>query len=77
VPIFGCKASRARPTSLAVAAFASRQNATATRSAVRDGHPGDTVGIVVGSSSRAMHRMVGSVAGSLGPWSRVPVVIGP
>ena len=44
---------------------------------VRDAHPGDTVGIVVGSSSQAMHRVVGSVAVILGRRSRVPVVIVP
>ena len=44
---------------------------------VRDAHPGDTVGIVVGSSSHAMHRVVGSVAVSLAHRSRVPVVIVP
>lgn len=46
-------------------------------SAARDAHPGDTVGIVVGSSSQAMHRIVGSVAVSLARRSRVPVVVVP
>ena len=32
---------------------------------IRDAHPGDSVVIVVGSSSHAMHRVVGSVAVSL------------
>jgi nucleotide-binding universal stress UspA family protein len=44
---------------------------------VRDGHPGDNVVIVVGSSSQAAHRLVGSVAVSLARRSPVPVVIVP
>jgi nucleotide-binding universal stress UspA family protein len=44
---------------------------------IRDAHPGDTVAIVVGSSSQAMHHVVGSVAVSLARRSRVPVVIVP
>jgi nucleotide-binding universal stress UspA family protein len=44
---------------------------------VRDAHPGDNVAIVVGSSSQAMHRMVGSVAVSLVRHSPVPLVIVP
>ncbi len=40
-------------------------------------HPGDTVVIVVGSSSSAMHRMVGSVAVSLARHSPVPLVVVP
>jgi len=40
-------------------------------------HPGDTVVIVVGSSSQAMHRLVGSVAVSLSRHSPVPLVIVP
>ncbi|HEX3490795.1 MAG TPA: universal stress protein [Streptosporangiaceae bacterium] len=40
-------------------------------------HPGDTVVIVVGSSSQAMHRLVGSVAVSLSRRSPVPLVIVP
>lgn len=44
---------------------------------VRNAHPGDTVGIVVGSSSQAMHRVIGSVAVSLARRARVPVVIVP
>jgi len=39
--------------------------------------PGDTVAIVVGSSSQAAHRLVGSVAVSLARRSPVPVVIVP
>ena len=44
---------------------------------LRDAHPGDNVAIVVGSSSHAMHRAVGSVAVSLARHSPVPVVIVP
>ena len=44
---------------------------------IRDAHPDDTVVIVVGSSSHASHRMVGSVAVSLARRSPVPVVIVP
>jgi len=44
---------------------------------LRDEHPGDTVSIVVGSSSQAAHRLVGSVAVSLARRSPVPVVIVP
>ena len=44
---------------------------------VRDAHPGDNVAIVVGSSSQARHRIVGSVAVSLARHSPVPLVIVP
>jgi nucleotide-binding universal stress UspA family protein len=44
---------------------------------IRDAHPDDTVVIVVGSSSHATHRMVGSVAVSLARHSPVPLVIVP
>ena len=44
---------------------------------VRDAHPGDNVAIVVGSSSQARHRLVGSVAVSLARHSTVPIVIVP
>jgi nucleotide-binding universal stress UspA family protein len=44
---------------------------------IRDAHPGDNVVIVVGSSSHAMHRLVGSVAVSLARRSPVPLVIVP
>ena len=44
---------------------------------LRDAHPGDNVAIVVGSSSQAMHRMVGSVAVSLARHEPVPLVIVP
>ena len=44
---------------------------------IRDPHPGDNVVIVVGSSSHAMHRVVGSVAVSLARRSPVPLVVVP
>jgi nucleotide-binding universal stress UspA family protein len=44
---------------------------------IRDTHPGDPVAIVVGSSSQAMHRMVGSAAVSLARRAPVPLVIVP
>ena len=44
---------------------------------LRDEHPGDSVVIVVGSSSQAAHRLVGSVAVSLARRSPVPIVIVP
>ncbi len=44
---------------------------------IRDAHAGDNVAIVVGSSSHAMHRVVGSVAVSLARHSPVPLVIVP
>lgn len=44
---------------------------------LRDEHPGDTVTIVVGSSSQAAHRLVGSVAVSLARHSPVPLIIVP
>ena len=40
-------------------------------------HPGDTVAIVVGSSSQASHRIVGSVAVGLARHSPVPLMIVP
>ena len=49
----------------------------ATAEGIRDAHPGDPVVIVVGSSSHAMHRMVGSVAVSLARRSPVPLVVVP
>jgi nucleotide-binding universal stress UspA family protein len=42
-----------------------------------DAYPSDVTVIVVGSSSHAMHRVVGSVAVSLARHSPVPVVIVP
>jgi nucleotide-binding universal stress UspA family protein len=44
---------------------------------IRDAHPGDSVVIVVGSSSHAMHRVVGSVAVSLARRSAVPLLVVP
>jgi len=44
---------------------------------IRAAHSGDIVAIVVGSSSQAMHRAVGSVAVSLARHSPVPLVIVP
>jgi nucleotide-binding universal stress UspA family protein len=44
---------------------------------IRDAHPGDNVVIVVGSSSHAMHRVVGSAAVSLARHSPVPLVVVP
>lgn len=49
----------------------------AVASKLRDVHPDDNVVIVVGSSSQAMHRVVGSVAVSLARHSPVPLVIVP
>jgi nucleotide-binding universal stress UspA family protein len=48
-----------------------------TAEKIRDAHPGDNTVIVVGSSSQAMHRLVGSVAVSLARRATVPVVIVP
>jgi nucleotide-binding universal stress UspA family protein len=42
-----------------------------------DAHPGDIAAIVVGSSSQAAHRMVGSVAVSLARHAPVPLLIVP
>ena len=44
---------------------------------LKDAHPDDNVAIVVGSSSQAMHRIVGSVAVSLARHSPVPLLIVP
>jgi nucleotide-binding universal stress UspA family protein len=49
----------------------------AAATAIRDAHAGDTVAIVVGSSSHASHRVVGSVAVGLARHSPVPLVIVP
>jgi nucleotide-binding universal stress UspA family protein len=49
----------------------------AAAAAIGAAHPGDTVTIVVGSSSHAMHRVVGSVAVGLARRSPVPLVIVP
>jgi nucleotide-binding universal stress UspA family protein len=50
---------------------------TAAAAKITAAHPGDTVVIVVGSSSQAGHRMVGSVAVSLARHAPVPLVIVP
>lgn len=44
---------------------------------IRDDYASDTVAIVVGSSSHATHRVVGSVAVSLARHSPVPLVVVP
>jgi nucleotide-binding universal stress UspA family protein len=44
---------------------------------IHESHPADVVSIVVGSSSQALHRMLGSAAVSLARHSPVPVVIVP
>jgi nucleotide-binding universal stress UspA family protein len=49
----------------------------AAAAGIRDAHVGDSVVIVVGSSSHAMHRAVGSVAVSLARRSPVPIVVVP
>jgi nucleotide-binding universal stress UspA family protein len=49
----------------------------AAATATRDAHPGDIVTIVVGSSSHASHRIVGSVAVGLARHCPVPLVIVP
>jgi nucleotide-binding universal stress UspA family protein len=49
----------------------------AAASAIGDAHPGDIMAIVVGSSSHASHRIVGSVAVGLARHCPVPLVIVP
>jgi nucleotide-binding universal stress UspA family protein len=49
----------------------------AAATAIRDAHPGETVAIMVGSSSHAAHRVVGSVAIGLARNSPVPLIIVP
>lgn len=49
----------------------------AAATAIRDAAAGGTVAIVVGSSSHAAHRVIGSVAVSLARHSPVPLVIVP
>jgi len=49
----------------------------AVATGIRDAHAEQTVVIVLGSSSQAAHRMVGSVAVSLARHSPVPLVIVP
>jgi nucleotide-binding universal stress UspA family protein len=45
--------------------------------AIREAHPSETVAIMVGSSSHATHRVVGSVAVDLGRHSPAPLMIVP
>jgi nucleotide-binding universal stress UspA family protein len=49
----------------------------AAASEVRDGSPDDTAAVVVGSSSQAMHHLIGSVSVSLARHARMPIVIVP
>jgi nucleotide-binding universal stress UspA family protein len=49
----------------------------AAATAIHHAHPDDTVAILVGSSSSAAHRMVGSVAVGLARHSPVPLMIVP
>jgi nucleotide-binding universal stress UspA family protein len=49
----------------------------ATAAKISDDHPEDTVAIVVGSSSQARHRLVGSVAVNLARHAPVPLMIVP
>ena len=49
----------------------------AAATAIRDADAGGTVAIVVGSSSHAAHRVIGSVAVSLARHSPVPLIIVP
>jgi len=50
---------------------------TAVAAGIRDARPGQSVVIVIGSSSHATHRMVGSVAVSLARHAPVPLLIVP
>ena len=50
---------------------------TAAATGILEAHPGDVVVIVVGSSSHASHRVIGSVAVSLARHCPVPVLIVP
>jgi nucleotide-binding universal stress UspA family protein len=49
----------------------------AAATTIRDAHPGENVAIMVGSSSHATHRVVGSVAVGLARHSPVPLIIVP
>lgn len=49
----------------------------AAATAIGEAHPGESVAIMVGSSSHATHRVVGSVAVGLARHSPVPLVIMP
>jgi nucleotide-binding universal stress UspA family protein len=53
------------------------QELVAVAESIHAAHPEDVVAIEVGSSSSAMHRMVGSVAVNLARHSPVPVIIVP
>ena len=53
------------------------QQLVAAAAEALEAHPGDTVAIVVGSSSQATHRMVGSAAVTLARHAPVPLVIVP
>jgi nucleotide-binding universal stress UspA family protein len=53
------------------------QQLVAAAQHILDKHPGETAAIVVGSSSQAAHRMVGSVAVSLARHAPVPLMIVP
>ncbi|HEY2523110.1 MAG TPA: universal stress protein [Streptosporangiaceae bacterium] len=53
------------------------QELTAEATRLGEADPGDTVVLVVGSSSHAMHRVIGSVAVSLSRHSPVPLIIVP
>ncbi len=44
---------------------------------LHEAHPDDTAAIVVGSSTQAMHRIVGSVAVTLARRASVPIVVVP
>jgi nucleotide-binding universal stress UspA family protein len=50
---------------------------TEAATAVQEAHPDDTVAIIVGSSSHATHRVVGSVAVGLARHAPVPLMIVP
>jgi nucleotide-binding universal stress UspA family protein len=49
----------------------------AAATAIREAHPEDVVVIVVGSSSHATHRVVGSIAVGLARHSPVPLIVVP
>jgi nucleotide-binding universal stress UspA family protein len=49
----------------------------AAATAIGEAHPGESVAIMVGSSSHATHRVVGSVAVGLARHSPVPLIIMP
>ncbi|MGH3221737.1 MAG: universal stress protein [Streptosporangiaceae bacterium] len=53
------------------------QQLIAAAEQILDEHPGETAAIVLGSSSQAAHRMVGSVAVSLARHAPVPLMIVP